>query len=217
MEAQFWLDRWNEGKIGFHRDQFNELLLQHFPALKADKGQRVLVPLCGKTKDLIWLQQQGLVVHGVELSPKACQAFFTENQLTPYQKTPREDSIQYSIHGLQISCGDLFKISFNHDYDFIYDRASLVALPSSMRAAYAQVMTTVLKPQGKYLLLAFEYDQAVMEGPPFSIDGDEVKRLFTKNFDIEMVGSEKIKGTGPNFEAGNTVKQVVYILTRKTI
>ena len=41
----------------------------------------VLVPLCGKSLDMIWLAQQGHRVIGVELSDVAVESFFSENGL----------------------------------------------------------------------------------------------------------------------------------------
>ncbi|EXF43869.1 thiopurine s-methyltransferase [Pseudomonas sp. BAY1663] len=41
----------------------------------------MLVPLCGKSLDLAWLAGQGFNVLGVELSEKAVEAFFAEQQL----------------------------------------------------------------------------------------------------------------------------------------
>ncbi|HET7301300.1 MAG TPA: thiopurine S-methyltransferase, partial [Oleiagrimonas sp.] len=48
MQTEFWLQRWREGRIGFHRDAPMPLLVQHWPALELARGSRVLVPLCGK-------------------------------------------------------------------------------------------------------------------------------------------------------------------------
>ena len=45
MERDFWLQRWKEGQIGFHRDQVMPLLESHWPSLRLPAGSRVLVPL----------------------------------------------------------------------------------------------------------------------------------------------------------------------------
>ncbi len=51
-------------------------LRKFWPGLAA--GSRVLVPLCGKSVDLLWLVGQGCDVTGVELSEIAVRAFFAE-------------------------------------------------------------------------------------------------------------------------------------------
>ena len=68
MDTDFWLQRWQENNIAFHRSEANPLLVTHFKALGLAKGSRVFVPLCGKTKDIAWLLSQGYSVEGAELS-----------------------------------------------------------------------------------------------------------------------------------------------------
>jgi Thiopurine S-methyltransferase (TPMT). len=83
MDPVFWLQRWNEGRIGFHRGEVMPLLEKHWPALGVPAGGRVFVPLAGKTLDMHWLAAQGHAVLGAELSPLAVRAFFAEAGLEP--------------------------------------------------------------------------------------------------------------------------------------
>ena len=84
MKAEFWLQRWQNSEIGFHRDEVNPNLLEYIDALGLKTGDSVLVPLCGKSKDMVWLAQRGVNVVGVELSEIAIAAFFEENQLSAF-------------------------------------------------------------------------------------------------------------------------------------
>ena len=59
MEHDFWHDRWESNRIGFHESAPNPLLTEHFPALSVPNSGRVFVPLCGKTLDIGWLLSQG--------------------------------------------------------------------------------------------------------------------------------------------------------------
>ena len=47
-------------------------------------GLSVLVPLCGKTADMVWLCEQEHTMVGCELSEVAAQDFFKENDI-PYK------------------------------------------------------------------------------------------------------------------------------------
>ena len=58
-----WIERWETGKTGWHEPDGNENLKAHWQW----SGKRVLVPLCGKTPDLLWLESQGNEVVGVEV------------------------------------------------------------------------------------------------------------------------------------------------------
>ena len=81
MDAAFWQERWQRGEIGFHKAATNPLLQQWWPRLALGGAESVLVPLCGKSLDLIWLRAQGHQVLGVELARSALEAFGEEHEL----------------------------------------------------------------------------------------------------------------------------------------
>ena len=66
-----WIERWETGKTGWHEPDGNQNLKTHWQWT----GKRVLVPLCGKTPDLLWLESQGNEVVGVEVSELAVESF----------------------------------------------------------------------------------------------------------------------------------------------
>jgi thiopurine S-methyltransferase len=206
LDFQFWLEAWNEGGAGFHRKDYHEKLIEFFPQLNPEKGKSVLVPLCGKSKDLIWLHGLGLKVHGVEFHEQPVKSFFDENKLSLDQVSRDQDFTHYTHENIVISHGDFFKLNESNAYDFVYDRASLVALPPEMRKNYANVIARSLKKGGKYLLVVFEYDQSEMEGPPFSIGADEIRALYQDQFSIRLMESQ--------FSAVESLHQKVYILEK---
>ena len=83
MTPDFWHARWQRGEIGWHLDEIHLGLQAHWPRLGVGTSGRVLVPLCGKSMDLLWLASQGHRVLGVELSPIAVEALFREQGLIP--------------------------------------------------------------------------------------------------------------------------------------
>jgi thiopurine S-methyltransferase len=212
MDPQFWKAAWTEGRTAFHNLDVNEKLKTYFPRLEPKEGQRVLVPLCGKSKDLLWLENQRLQVHGVELHEPAVQAFFTENQLPSPDKTQDPHFTHYSQGNLVISCGDFFKLDEPAAYDLIYDRAALVALPKDMRKDYAQTLKRSLKPAGKCLLIVYEYDQTRMEGPPFSVDSAEIQALYQDRFTIELLEAKRPIHESPRLAAVEKLEEKVYLL-----
>jgi len=214
MDAQFWIKAWDEGRTNFHKSSFHEKLLEYFPQFNPHEGQKVLVPLCGKTKDMLWLHGQKLQVHGIELYENPVKDFFLENNLLNYTNTSDNDFINYTFENITISCGDFFKLSPHPTYDFVYDRASLVALPAQMRKDYVNLMKKVVKNGGKYLLIAYEYDQSKMDGPPFSVTEEEIRELYSDSFSITTM-DEKRPDDGPRLANLESIVQKVYILERK--
>jgi thiopurine S-methyltransferase len=213
MDKQFWVHAWEEGRTGFHQSQFNDKLLTYFPQLLSRENQKVLVPLCGKSKDMLWLALQGLEVRGIELYEEAVRAFFAENKLPPPEVTRDQNFVTYSQGRFRISSGNFFKFHETAAYDLIYDRAALVALPPEMRRDYVNVLRRALKENGKYLLLTYEYDESELQGPPFSIPEEEVRKLYGKDFSIKKLESLRPKQESARFDPVTSLKQTVYILT----
>ncbi len=213
MDAQFWIDKWKEGQIGFHKNEYNEALTKYFSHLQAKSNEKILVPLCGKSKDLLWLKEQGLVVHGVELYEKAAEAFYSENNLS-FNISAKENFIEYSSSGITISCGDFFNFNTAQKYHHIYDRAALVALPLEMRKRYAKVITDVLQKGGKYLLVVYEYNQDEMSGPPFSVSKNEIEKLYGDHFSIKLLESERPQTEGPKLLELSNFNQNIYLLEK---
>ncbi|WP_431066005.1 thiopurine S-methyltransferase [Methylotuvimicrobium sp.] len=216
MHQEFWLERWQQNQIGFHSESINPHLEQYWPALHIEAGSRVFVPLCGKSNDMLWLLAQNYRVIGVELSPLAVNAFFTENKV-PATAGHKDNFEVWENDDLCIYCGDFFHLREDDltGVDAVYDRASLVALPPEMRADYAGHMKRLLKTGTKILLVAFDYPQQEMDGPPFSVQCQEVETLYRDWCRIDLLHTEDILSKEPRFrERGlNRLQEQVYVLT----
>ncbi len=193
MQHEFWLERWQQNQIGFHKQEINPNLQHYWSRLSVSQNDRVLVPLCGKSNDMLWLLGMGYQVVGIELSPLAVESFFSENDLKP--KVQRKgDFLVSEVDGLQIFCGDFFALQpadLGH-VNVVYDRASLVALPVGMRIKYASTLSALLTTNTQILLITLDYPQHEMQGPPFSVQSEEVQRLFSSWCDVELLASEDV-------------------------
>lgn len=193
MEHGFWLARWQQNQIGFHLPEVNPRLVEHGSALPHAPGQRVLVPLCGKSVDMVWLAQRGLRVLGVELSALAIDTFFEEQQWMP--RITREGAFtRYATDQVEILCGDVFALEPDQvgELHGVYDRAAMVALPPSMRGAYAQQLSRLLPRSATGLLVTFAYDPTEMTGPPFAVPETEVRALLSPAFDVTQLADHDI-------------------------
>ncbi len=63
MKADFWHERWEKGEIGFHQHDFNRHMQDFIERLEIRPGAHILVPLCGKSLDMLWLAKPGLPGH----------------------------------------------------------------------------------------------------------------------------------------------------------
>ncbi|MDB9527616.1 thiopurine S-methyltransferase [Oscillatoria sp. CS-180] len=194
MEKNFWLQRWEEGRIAFHRSEVNPVLVEYFKGLSLEKGDRIFVPLCGKTLDIAWLLAQGYRVAGAELIEMAVEQLFTELGVTPKVVVTGEIK-HYSAENIDIFVGNVFDVSDKTlgPVDAIYDRAALVALPKAMRDRYAPHLVSMTH-QAPQLLITYEYDQNLMAGPPFSISPEEVSHHYSDRYNISLLKSTEVPG-----------------------
>lgn len=205
MEHAFWHARWQAGRIGFHQSDINPWLLQYWSRLGLCRESRVLVPLCGKSSDMLWLREQGHSVVGVELSDLACRDFFVEHgtQVTPVA-VPEGHTRERD--GIRLWCADFFALGSGHwgRVAAVYDRAALIALPQAMRRTYAAHLCEQLASGVEMLLVTLEF--AGSEGPPFSVPEIEVRQLFEPAFTVVRIDQA---------EVGEERREVVYHLTRQ--
>lgn len=218
MEKNFWQSRWDEGQIGFHQDAVHPALATYFSRALASEGasrtQRVLVPLCGKSLDLTWLETQGHQVLGVEFVEKAAQEYFASRGLEPTVSTAG-GALNYQAAGVTIVVGDFFAISPDSygKVDAIYDRAALVAIAPERRKPYVAQLASWLRPGGSLLLISFEHDMGT--GPPFSVP--ETQDLLRPFFEVGSLDEEDVLEAEPRFrQRGATyLRERVFLGTLK--
>ncbi|EKN45444.1 MULTISPECIES: thiopurine S-methyltransferase [Pseudomonas syringae group] len=198
MDAEFWRQRWTAGQIGFHQADVNQDLRKLWPELELEKGARVLVPLCGKSHDMSWLVEQGFQVVGVELSQTAVEGYFAEHRLEP-QVTQRGGFTLYSAPGIDIWCGDFFALTAE-DIGVcaaFYDRAAMIALPSDMRERYVRQLEQLMPPVCRGLLITLDYDQAELDGPPFSVSHEWLQAHVSAHWNVTRVSERDALQSSP--------------------
>lgn len=124
---------------------------------------------------MAWLAAHGFDVIGVEISPIACEAFFTERDIVP-DRAAAGPFVWWRGGGVTILQGDFFDL--DGTYAGALDRGGLVALPKQGRARYAKHLRQRLEPGAALLLVTIEYDPERSLGPPFPVFPEEVRELF---------------------------------------
>ncbi len=214
MEASFWQQRWQDNKIGFHLNEVNPLLKKYADKMQLAPGQQVFVPLCGKSLDLLWLAEQGYRVLGIELSEVAVEDFFKEQQLSPV-RVEKDNRVYYQAGLITLICGDFFSLSSMQMVNVaaVYDRASLVALPTEMRSEYCQHLTQICPTQPR-LLVSLEYEQSEMSGPPFAVLQGEIEADYADGFTLTCLERTDVLAEHGHFAAKGlgSLHETVYIL-----
>lgn len=219
MNPEFWHKRWQEGRIGFNQSMVNPLLTEYFNRLNLTAGSRIFVPLCGKSIDMVWLATQGYDVVGVELVETAVQAFFAEQNIEPtvYQQAdnPAIRYYQGQLSGQTITlwAANIFALTAKDigSIDAIYDKAALIALPADMRMKYSEEVRKLSSDTSKVdganneitpqLLLTLNYDQCKKNGPPFSINSEQLQQYYGSHYQLCELASEPASiGSAPDLK-----------------
>lgn len=194
MEASFWIKSWELGGFytSFHRKDIHPYVLEYMTPEEIE-NKNILVPLCGKTVDMLYLAQFAQKVIGVELVEEAILQFFSENNLS-YQKVDDETYISGNIILLKKDFMSLTNQEIG-TIDWIYDRASLVALPLEMRKDYLKAIDRLSDIGTKQLIITLEYFPLI-NSAPFSIPVEEVNEYYGEGHIIRHVESPNLPNHG---------------------
>jgi thiopurine S-methyltransferase len=201
MQHDFWIERWQNGEIGFHCNEVNPNLSRFWPTLNAHPPGQVLVPLCGKSLDMHWFSRQGYDVLGVEVSELAVAAFFAEAGVQPLRSKQGRFKC-WQAGNIRILCGDFFDLTADDvaDCNLIYDRAALIALPQNMHVQYVAHLQKIFNRPTQAMLVVLDYPQHEMRGPPFSVNQEEVVALY-QDAEISLLHEKQILQQEPRLQS----------------
>ena len=218
MDKEFWLERWRLNQIGFHQADYNARLQRFWPGLALPADSQVFVPMCGKTRDMLWLAGLGHSIVGVELAPVAVEAFFADAGI-PYSAHAHGAMTLYASERIRIFCGDFFALDAQDlsGTAGVFDRGALVALPPPLRARYVEHLLDVLPVGTAILLLTIEYEQTRVAGPPFAVLPDEVAGRFGARCNIECLETAEVSAVPPHFaQAGvSSARESSYCIVKE--
>jgi len=198
-KISIWESQWQKGDVSFHLPEVNPKLLDNMDELIGceKSGEKVcrdiLVPLCGKSKDLVHLHGLGHNVVGCEGVEQACTEFFSENNIE-FTRTPLE-----GIDGSLFSSADgrlrLFQCDFlaltpevvGTKIDAVWDIQSLVSINPRDRKQYVRTLRSLLADDFRYLLVTIEYEPFAHLGRPHSISYNAVKELFGSFSNVKFI------------------------------
>lgn len=217
-DNELWQQSWRDKNTEFHQKTVNRHLVRFWPTLGLTASDRIFVPLCGKSLDMVWLAAQGHAVIGVELSPLAVRAFFRENRMQPTRR-PAGAFTLWEHGRIGILCGDFFQLTAADlgEISAVFDRASLTALPDDIRGAYLEHLRAILPAACKMLLLTTEEpEEGETQGQPFAV-ADEITSLYTTAFDIQLSHVESLFEPDPDPAATVPIRieEKVYLMTPK--
>jgi thiopurine S-methyltransferase len=120
---------------------------------------------------------------------------------------------------ITIWCGDIFDLPAEavRDVGAVYDRAALVAFPSSLQARYAEKLVEILPSAAPILLISLSYPEGQITGPPFSTPLSQVAALLGATHEIDIRETRDGLANSPNLSARgvSALEEAAYVLRRK--
>lgn len=171
------------------------------------RGKAVLVPLCGDTPALRYLADHGArLVIGADLAPEGLrrqrEAHFGEVAFSATNLPLPGGGEVMLYEGFKDGCtvhlyqGDFLALATlpafcDTKVDFVYDRASMMAMHPSMREAYVKTVAAVLTPEAGLMVERPVRDAGDVEGPPFTFFAEQVHALYEaatgREYDVQTM------------------------------
>lgn len=132
--------------------------------LRGRPAARVLVPGCGSGYEVRMLAEQGHDVLGIDFADEAIES--ARRALGRFANLVRK--------------ADFFSLR-EGQFDVVYERALLCALPRSRWPDWARRMAELIRPGGE--LVGFFYLDDNERGPPFGTSKEQLQALLGRSFE----------------------------------
>ncbi|XP_030847535.1 probable thiopurine S-methyltransferase isoform X1 [Strongylocentrotus purpuratus] len=163
---QEWAAAWYDGDCKDANREVSKWLKEHSDKLTGGKANcRILVPMCGATRDLQWLIDEGHEVIGLELVDKALHLFLDRHRIkyTTSQVPSVNDGKCYKSKDKKLAlyrC-NIFEMDMSliGKVDCVWDCGAMTDIPPAERKEYAEILLSVLKPGGRILAETFTFGE----------------------------------------------------------
>jgi thiopurine S-methyltransferase len=192
-DLEIWDQRWHKGEVSWKAAEVSgpfarnlSFVEQSFGikiptdlATTRDEAPQALVPLAGDSKIVPFLHDLGFAVTAIEYAATAIELQISNNfpSLT-FTTSPVSQGRVSSDGRVTFLQGDYFEVCKRvpeGSIDFVYDRASIVAINPRLRTDYAQLVDRTLRPGGvMYLETVLRKAEDAHKGPPFMVPTEQI-------------------------------------------
>lgn len=175
-QKSYWESVWVEGvKPGQYFDKEGSLpeLVSQVQSCALPKGERAIIPGCGRGYDVELLSRSGLFkeVLGIEISPTASEA----------AKKYLSDVTPPLPSNYDILVADFF-LDKLPEADLVYDYTFFCAISPEVRKDWGEKMKNIIKPGGSLITAMYPVDD-YEDGPPFAVSVEAYKIALGTSFE----------------------------------
>lgn len=203
--AKYWQYRYSKGYIDWQLKDVYPMLIRHYEKMNPNhKAAHVFYPMCGMSLDMNWMVDQGVSVVGVEVVRQALVQFVSNSNHNWVETAVPKLGTEAALFArqdnmLKLYCCDVqhFSSQIEGKFDAIYDRGSLQFVEPENLHSYVNIIKDLLNTGGRILLEVGEYDVKILNDedfnpnmkvpPPYSMNTEDVKRLFEPDCQIEKL------------------------------
>ncbi|MEO0528449.1 MAG: methyltransferase domain-containing protein [Bacteroidota bacterium] len=170
LNKAYWEDKYRSDNLGWDIGHISPPLKDYIDQLQ-DKHIKILVPGAGNGHEVRYLFQQGFdTVYVVDIAKKPLT--YIKEQLPDF---PDERLIETDFFSFKET-----------NFDLILEQTFFCALHPTLRDAYTDKMTHLLKKGGKLVGLFFNFP-LTQAGPPFGGRKADYKTRFQNHFKIKLL------------------------------
>ncbi len=184
FDKDYWQGFWRTDDTPWTGEKVNDTFFENFGRLvsligKPEPQIDSFVPLCGNSPAVRFLYERGTRVTGLEYVPEALERLRTEEfSELAFSEERSTTGVSFSAPRIRLLEQDIFTLHLESQFDLIYDRGALVALPPQDWPRYSPLIAASLKPGGLLFLRCAEFIGGNFQGPPFSLDGKSARECF---------------------------------------
>lgn len=168
-----WNDRYLAGRYPWDIGRASPLLIRVVDELFCPPA-KIIVPGCGQGWEIDALLQRGFDVTGFDIAPAALE--LVSGRLGKTQN-------------LSLQTGDILNIpgSLRCQYDMLIEHTCFCSISPTKWDDYVTSVAALLVPGGKFVGAFLNFDNQEADGPPFGIDSDRIRDLFSTRFEIQRL------------------------------
>ena len=171
--AAYWNDLYLKGDTGWDKGVCSPPIARMLEEKLVPAGARIGVLGAGKGHEAIAAAKLGYRVAAIDFAEEACRAVAANALAAKVKVDPLEEDVF-----------TLFKRQPGH-YDALLEHTCFCAIDVPRRAEYVDSVHALLKKGGLFFGLFYAHSRP--GGPPWSTTEDEVRRLFSKRFQIDRL------------------------------
>ncbi len=168
----FWNALYRSGEAGWDKGRVSPPIARLLREGRLKPGAALAVIGAGRGHEATDAAVEGFRVSAVDFAPEAATALRAAAARGP---------------AFEVLERDLFDLPRTHAgrFEAVLEHTCFCAIPVSRRDAYVEAVAELLAPAGVLFGLFYAHGRA--GGPPFDTSADEVRRRFSRRFEIERL------------------------------